>query len=64
MPFDLMIVLPPTDTNPKNLELAPPAVRIEPPTARSKSNALTNCAMEGAYNMLDHRIVYWQRGDA
>ena len=24
MPFDLMIVLPPTDTNPKNLELAPP----------------------------------------
>ena len=24
MPFDLMIVLPPTDTNAKNLELAPP----------------------------------------
>ena len=24
MPFDLMIVLPPTDTNPKNLELASP----------------------------------------
>ena len=24
MPFDRMIVLPPTDTNPKNLELAPP----------------------------------------
>ena len=66
----------PTDTNPKNLELAPPqsitatrldqsvyspncyikifhstffpAVRIEPPTARSKlkSNALTDFAIE------------------